>query len=165
MRFFAPLSGTRMHRCLVAIALYCAGEVCMLLCIKSIWLFHPCCCTASPLALRDSVRAKPLRSLYIPCLSPPPRPPARDLPCAFCSVLTLRNISLMFHFISKTLEPPDMPNDEDATSGSQRYSRLADGAGIMAPSVEIRLLQQARESARAAAEVGGREDSWGIWWL
>ncbi|CAN0049777.1 unnamed protein product [Pylaiella littoralis] len=52
--------------------------------------------------------------------------------------------------------PSDKPSDEDSTSRRvPRCSRFVDVAGIMAPSVEIRLLQQARESARAVAEASG----------
>ncbi|CAM9662765.1 unnamed protein product, partial [Scytosiphon promiscuus] len=48
----------------------------------------------------------------------------------------------------------DVDNDDGNISGSSRRSRPADGSG-MVPSVEMRLLRQARDSARAAAEASG----------
>lgn len=84
---------------------------------------------------------------------------ARDLPCVPVPFPTMYAIctSRIFHSTFQTLEPSDKPSGEGSTSGIPPYSRFMDVAGIMAPSIDIRILQQARESARAVAEVGGRE--------
>eukprot|EP00752_Nemacystus_decipiens_P011347 g10083.t2 len=59
---------------------------------------------------------------------------------------------------TKDKAPDDSESSGHCGSAFPRYSQLPEGKGVssvMAPSVEIKLLQQARESAKAAAEASG----------